>query len=136
MTPVLNTAHVRQLSPLLAVQDINQSLEFYRDQLGFTLVGQADSDGKMFWCHLERDGASLMLQQAEDEEDGPAEGRGRGVAFYFICDDANAMHAELLSRGMKLDSPRVAYYGMNQLFVPEPNGYALCFESPVSGSSK
>ena len=31
-----------------------------------------------------------MLQQAEDE-DGPAEGRGHGVAFYFICDDADAL---------------------------------------------
>jgi len=37
-----------------------------------------------------------------------------------------------VSRGLKLDPPRTAYYGMNQLFVPEPNGYALCFESPVN----
>jgi hypothetical protein len=61
-------------------------------------------------------------------------GRGRGVTFYFVCDDANAMYAELSSRGLKLDPPRMAHYGMNQLFVPEPNGYALCFESAVSNS--
>jgi glyoxylase I family protein len=53
------------------------------------------------------------------------------VAFYFVCDDAESMHAELTARGLSLDPPTVAYYGMKQLFVPEPDGYALCFESPT-----
>jgi len=38
---------------------------------------------------------------------------------------------ELSSGGMQLEPPTVAYYGMKQLFVPEPNGYLLCFESPI-----
>src|SRR5258707_11156173 len=74
------TAVVRQLWPLLTVQEIGRSVEFYCDRLGFAVVGRADSEEKMFWCRLERDGASLMLQQAEDE-DGPATGRGPGVTF-------------------------------------------------------
>ena len=124
-----NPAQVHKLWPLLFVQDVDRSLGFYRDQLGFALARRADdASGKLFWCRLERGGASIMLQQA-DAEDGPAEGRGRGVAFYFICDDADAMHAELNSRGMQLDRPTIAYYGMKQLFVPEPDGYSICFES-------
>ena len=39
------------------------------------------------------------------------------------------MYAELTSRGLRLDPPKVAYYGMKQLFVPEPDGYSICFES-------
>lgn len=124
-------AVVRQLWPLLFVQDIERSVRFYRDQLGFSLVNRADAHAKMFWCRLERGGASIMLQQAEDE-DGPAEGRGRGVAFYFVCDDADAMYRELTSRGLQLEPPKVAYYGMKQLFVPEPDGYSICFESEVA----
>ena len=126
-----HTAVVRRLWPLLSVQDIERSVQFYRDQLGFALVGRADAQGKMFWCRLERGGASIMLQQAEDE-DGPAEGRGRGVAFYFVCDDADAIYAELSSCGLQLDPPKVAYYGMKQLFVPEPDGYCICFESETT----
>ena len=121
-------AIIRQLWPLLFVQDIEQSIRFYRDQLGFTLANQADSNGKRFWCRLERGGAAIMLQQAE-AGDGPPEDRGHGVAFYFICDDADAMFAELQSRGVKVNPPAVAYYGMKQLFVPEPDGYSICFES-------
>jgi catechol 2,3-dioxygenase-like lactoylglutathione lyase family enzyme len=122
------SAVVRQLWPLLLVKDIERSLRFYHGQLGFALVAQAQLQGKMFWCRLERGGASLMLQQAE-EEDGTAEGRGLGVAFYFHCNDADAMHAELTSHGLQLDPPAMTDYGMKQLFVPEPDGYSICFES-------
>jgi catechol 2,3-dioxygenase-like lactoylglutathione lyase family enzyme len=125
---VENAAVVRQLWPLLFVREIDRSVAFYRDQLGFAVVNQSENQGHLFWCRLERGGASIMLQQA-DEEDGPPEGPGRGVAFYFVCDDADVMYAELTSRGLRLDAPTVAYYGMKQLVVPEPDGYFICFES-------
>jgi len=125
-----STGTVQELWPLLTVQDMQRSLKFYRDQLGFTVVGEAQGQGGLFWCRLKRGGASLMLQQAEDE-DGPAAGRGRGVAFYFVCDDADAMFAELSARGLAINPPEAAYYGMKQLFVPEPDGYSVCFESPT-----
>jgi 2-C-methyl-D-erythritol 4-phosphate cytidylyltransferase len=124
---------VRQLWPLLFIQDIARSVTFYRDRLGFTLAQQAESNGKLFWCRLERGGASIMLQQVQDTEDGPPQARGRGVAFYFVCDDADAVYEEFTSRGLTLKPPEIAYYGMKQLFVPEPDGYTICFESPVPG---
>ena len=131
VTTIPRTTPVRELWPLLFVQDIERSLVFYRDRLGFDVVGEAKVGGKTFWCRLQRGGASIMLQQAA-AEDGPAQGRGRGVAFYFVCDDAEAMHGELTARGLKLDPPTIAEYSMKQLFVPEPDGYAICFESVVS----
>lgn len=129
MTAEASPPVVGRIWPLLIVQEIARSVEFYR-RLGFTVVGTAEADEKLFWCRLERDGACIMLQQAEDE-DGPAEGRGRGVCLYLLCDDAEAVYRELSDRGLSLDPPRVAYYGMNQLYVPEPDGYSICFESPT-----
>lgn len=125
------TAKIRQIWPLLAVSDLARSIEFYRDQLGFQLAEEAKANGQIFWCRLERDGACLMLQQA-CEEDGPSEGRGRGVTFYLVCNDADLVHAELHARGWQLAAPTLAYYGMKQLFVREPDGYSLCFESPTA----
>ena len=127
------SAIVRQLVPLLAVTDIQRSLEFYRDRLGFTLTGQAENEGRLSWCSMVRGGSAIMLQQAEDE-DGPAKGRGRGVSFYFVCEDADAIYAELTSRGLQISPPTVAYYGMKQVIVPEPDGYYLCFECPVESA--
>jgi uncharacterized glyoxalase superfamily protein PhnB len=123
------TGAVQELWPLLVVADLDRSITFYRDQLGFSVVSEAKSEGQTFWCRLKRGGASIMLQQAE-AEDGPAAGRGRGVSFYFVCDDVDPVYAELLVRGLKLDLPEVAYYGMKQVHVLDPDGYSLCFESP------
>jgi len=130
MATAERVATVRQLWPLLAVEDIDRSIDFYQSKLGFSIVSRAEADGRLFWCRLERGGASIMLQQA-DEEDGPVGDRGRGVALFFVCDDADRLHAELSSRGLQLARVAVAEYGMKQVFVPEPDGYSLCFESPT-----
>jgi hypothetical protein len=45
--------------------------------------------------------------------------------------NADRLHAELSSRGLQLALVTVAEYGMKQLFVPEPDGYSICFESPI-----
>lgn len=125
-------ASVQAVWPLLAVDDLPATLTFWRDRLGFDVVGQAESEGRLFWCRLQRHGASIMLQAADAEEDGPARERGRGVSLYFVCDDVDALYRELVGKGVSLEPPDVAYYGMKQLVVPEPHGYFVCFESPAS----
>ncbi len=72
-----------------------------------------------------------MLQQAKPE-DGLAKVRGQGVALYFVCEDVDSIYAELLQAGLEMRPPRVADYGMKQLYVPEPDGYSICFESSVA----
>jgi uncharacterized glyoxalase superfamily protein PhnB len=125
------TSTVRAVWPLLVVEDLQASIRFYCEGLGFTVEGRAESDGRLFWCRLVRGGASIMLQQW-DPEDGPKENRGRGVSLYFLCDDVDVLYAELLSNGLTLGPPHTEDYGMRQLFVPEPDGYLICFESETS----
>lgn len=122
----------RQLVPLLTVTSIERSVQFYRDRLGFQMREKWEPDGKLAWCWMARDDWAVMLQQDCPEEDGPAEGRGRGVTFYCNCDDADAVHAELTQRGLKLQPPTVAFYGMKQVYLNDPDGYQLCFESPTA----
>ena len=128
------TATIQELVPLLFVDDIGRSAAFYRDRLGFEMTSSWEPGGKLAWCRLERGGAAVMLQQAIPEEDGPAEGRGRGVGFFFRCDDAGAMHADFASRGLTVAPPQAAFYGMNQVFVKDPDGYELCFQSAIDGA--
>jgi glyoxylase I family protein len=128
MFPV--AAQVRDLIPLLFVQNLEQSVHFYCETLGFELAESWAPDGTLGWCRVKRGGASVMLQLA-CEEDGPPEGRGRGVGFYFLCDDANRLYEELDAKGFDVDPPRVAFYGMNQLYLRDPDGYELCFQNPT-----
>jgi uncharacterized glyoxalase superfamily protein PhnB len=130
MAIVHQSATIQDLIPLLFVEDMDGSLAFYRDQLGFDVAEKWEPEGKIAWCRLVRGGATLMLQEA-CEEDGPAAGRGRGVGFFFHCDDADTVHIELCAKGLLLDPPTTAFYGMKQLFFKDPDGYELCFQSRV-----
>ena len=71
-----------------------------------------------------------MLQAADEEEDIARVGQAEGVTFYFVCENANAVHGEITARGIQATPPHVAFYDMNQTFIIDPDGYELCFESP------
>ena len=117
--------------PLLFVSDIGQSCSFYCDGLGFEVAQKWEPGGELAWCWLQHGGAALMLQQACDE-DPPASVCGKGVTFYFICEDADAIYQEIRQRGIHATKPTVAFYGMKQTFVTDPDGYELCFENLTS----
>ncbi|QDT26181.1 Glyoxalase-like domain protein [Gimesia panareensis] len=123
---------IQELVPLLFVDDVTHSVAFYQDLLGFELTLKWEPEGKLSWCRLERGSAALMLQQACPDEDGTVEERCKGVGFFFLCDDAQAMYDELLGKGLDLEPPQVAFYGMNQLFLKDPDGYELCFQNQVA----
>jgi uncharacterized glyoxalase superfamily protein PhnB len=121
---------IRGPEPLLWVEHIDYSLQFYCDKLGFKLTESWRPNGRLMWCRIERGGSFLMLQQAGDQ-DGPAAGRGRGVELFFLCDDANAICTEFLAVGLDVAPPRETFYGMNQLRLKDPDGYSLCFHNVV-----
>ena len=124
------TSTIRAVWPLLVVDDLDASIAFWTQRLGFSIVGRAEADGRVFWCRLERDGASIMLESGESEP-APASIRGKGVVFYFVCEDVDSYLAEVTRRGLDIEPPTNTYYGMRQIFVPEPNGYSICFESAI-----
>jgi uncharacterized glyoxalase superfamily protein PhnB len=135
MTLLERAADMKAVWPLLMVKEMARSIAFYRDGLGFEIAGEAKGDeGEVFWCRVARGGASVMLQQA-CAEDGPVEGRGRGVALYVMCEDVDALYAEWKKRGVRMNAPTAAPYGMKQLKVQEPDGYDLWFESPVAAAA-
>lgn len=121
---------VHEVAPLIIVEDIERSVAFYCGGLGFACTERWAPEGKLKWCRLERGGAALMVQQACDE-DGPAEGRGRGVYFYFLCADADAARAAFAANGLEPEPAHTAFYGMRQVYMTDPDGYALCFQSAV-----
>ncbi|MDH3206697.1 MAG: VOC family protein [Gemmatimonadota bacterium] len=125
---------VRDLWPLLFVRDIGRSIQFYTDALGFEVVGKAEGEDGIFWCRLRRGGACFMMQQLDSGAD-LATPPAPSVGFYFVCDDVDEVFAEFARRGLALDAPAEAYYGMRQLSVPDPDGYGVIFESPTEAWS-
>ena len=55
--------NVRQAVPFFNVKDIEASLRFYVDGLGFTITRRWEPEGRIRWCWLERDQVAVMLQE-------------------------------------------------------------------------
>lgn len=133
---------VRGMTPLVEVYDMPRSVRFYRDVLGFEVVSTSPKLGedRFHWAWLRLGAAELMLNSAyEFDEERPAEpdrsrtAAHRDTGFFFACPDVDAAYEELRSKGVNVEKPTVAGYGMKQLSLSDPDGYGLCFQWPVKG---
>ena len=128
-------ANVKKAVPFFIVLDMESSLRFYLDGLGFTMHEKwTDDKGKVRWCWLQLGEAAIMLQEFKtDGHDSlvPGGKLGEGVTIYFICEDAIAIYRELLARGISATKPFVGN-GMWVTGCTDPNGYKLEFESFTS----
>jgi lactoylglutathione lyase len=123
------TPNVEQAVPFFMVTNMEASLRFYLDGLGFELTKKWTPRGRIEWCWLQLGGAALMLQ--EYSKDRVPEGKlGVGVSVCFQCKDALALYHAFTSRGIQPKNPFVGN-GMWVTIVSDPDGYKLDFESPT-----
>jgi catechol 2,3-dioxygenase-like lactoylglutathione lyase family enzyme len=131
MPEMTSTSNVRQAVPFFAVSNMESSLRFYVDGLGFEMTQKWIDEGSIRWCWLQRGGGSLMLQDFRREGGVPwaPDGKlGLGVSIMFICDDALAIYQEATRRGLNASRPFVGN-GMWLTSLRDPDDYSVEFES-------
>jgi len=122
--------NVQQAVPFFMVSNMEASLRFYVDGLGFKRTNQWIVDGKIRWCWLKLGGAALMLQEYRPNSPLTTAKVGQGVSVCFQSRDAIAIYHETRTRSLE---PRRPFVG-NGLWVTsftDPDGYKLDFESPT-----
>ena len=106
---------------VFVVQDVLQSVEHYRDVLGFHTeftYGQPT-----FYAGVERGAVVIHLQAASETKRQP----GQGAVNIFVT-DVDALYQELKSRGAKtLNEPKDYAYGMRDFDINDLDGNHLCF---------
>jgi lactoylglutathione lyase len=125
------TTNVRRAVPFFWVRDVEASVRFYVDGLGFTVTKEWRDEGKLRWCSLDLGDAAVMLQEFWTEghhRNLPDTKTGVGVSICFFCEDAVALWREFTSRGIPAERPFVGN-GMWVTQVSDPDGYHLLFES-------
>lgn len=129
---------IRGMAPLLEVFDMPTALAFYRDLIGFEVVNRSGSDDNSDWVMLRLADVYLMLNTAYESDERPAEPdparvrSHRDTGLFFSCPDVDGTYTYLRDRGVDLEPPHNAPYGMRQLYLRDTDGFNLCFQWPVA----
>jgi lactoylglutathione lyase len=128
-----SNANVQQSVPFFRVSNIQESLRFYADGLGFDMTNQWIDDGVLRWCWLQNGGAALMLQEFRKEGHDswvPACKVGEGVSISFMCKDSIEIYKRAIAKGLNASKPVVGN-GLWVTYLSDPDGYRIDFESPT-----
>lgn len=122
-----------KITPILLVEEIEPSLKFWVDQLGFAKTVEVPEGDKLGFVILEKSGTEVMLQSRASvmKDAGPAADAmlALGAALYIEVDDfADAL--ERVKGAEVLVPERTTFYGMREIFVREPGRHILGFASP------
>jgi lactoylglutathione lyase len=126
-------SNVQQAVPFFGVRDIQASLRFYVEGLGFSKTKEWITEGRLRWCWLELGDTAIMLQefwQEGDHRNVPDGNLGVGVSINFLCKDALGLYRDFKSRAIDAELPFVGN-AMWVTKVKDPDGYHLFFESPT-----
>jgi uncharacterized glyoxalase superfamily protein PhnB len=120
---------VAPVSRHLSVADIDRSLTFYRDVLGFHVRRIAAGDGVPAVAEAVSGPARIQLSMGDEAYDSTGEQRPRGSAIlFFQTDDVAALRGAVLARGGKPSELEKANWIKMRVFeVRDPDGHTLWF---------
>ena len=120
----------KSLQPSLTVKDVQKSLEWYRDVVGFTVDEQHEREGKVVAVSLKAGTVRLLLGQ-----DNGAKGwdrlKGEGFSLMLITSqDIDGIAARIKAAGSTLASePTDMPWGQRVFRVRDPDGFLLVIAS-------
>ena len=122
--------------PVLHVKDVEASLRFYVDQLGFTSPWRYDEDGRAYVAQVDRQGCALILADRWPEK------IGKGLMFISLNVEPptreaevaalDALRAELEAKGAPV---KEGWWGYRLLVVDDLDGNQLFFNYPAETAS-
>src|SRR5258708_22913442 len=120
--------------PVLHVTDLEASLRFYVDQLGFTSPWRYDEDGRAYVAQVDRQGCALILARTWPEK------IGKGLMFISLNVEPreaqvaalDALRTEFEAKGVPV---KEGSWGYRLLVVDDPDGNQLVFNYPAETAS-
>lgn len=131
---------LKGIAPLLLVFDIEASIGFYCNILGFEMAANSSNGPRFGWVLLRLNNVEIMLEplyplKEQAPRPDPLRVQHHADTFLYLgCPDIDAAYDHLKSKGIPLEPPRMTYYGMKQVYFSDPDGYRICFQWPIQAT--
>ncbi|RIH65049.1 bleomycin resistance family protein [Mariniphaga sediminis] len=137
-----------KLTPNLEVADIKQTVDFYAENLGFKLimavpesqdsVDQNLADDRQYvYALMQKDGVELMFQRSDSFKNDVVLSKGlsigASVSFYMEIEGMEEFYKILKEKELSVTELKTSWYGMQEFYLKDINGYILCFAQKSEG---
>ncbi len=137
---------INKLSPNFAVKNVYDTVGYYKENFGFSLVVAVPSEGEGYHQSLEenieyayaivkRDDTKFMFQHKdsfkEDVEFVNNDSIHASVSFYMNVTGIDDFYEQLKAKDLELTELNKTWYGMKEFYVKDLNGYILAFAEDI-----
>ena len=134
-----------KLIPSLDVKDVDESIDFYTDALGFAVSDKLTWDGETGWALLQAGDVSIMLnikeksrrrssRAAAKSKSSKSKGTNRMGIFFFCAENLDELHQELSTKGYSVSGIVSTQPGSKEFYVSDPDGYICWFTHKYNGN--
>ena len=122
-------AKLTKAAPTFVVPDVVATAEYYRDKLGFKILGFFAEPP--VYAMIARDEVELHFGKIDDGAEmqfNETLRKGLGSDVYIFVDDVHALYDEFRSRGAEItEGPIKRIYNCTEITVKDCNGFQLVF---------
>ena len=127
-----DTLKLSEVSAGITANDLDKSIVWYRDVVGFAIEERWEQDGKLMGVSLRAGDVTFMVGQ-DDWKKG--RDRKKGVGFRLYCtttQDVDVLAKKIVARGGKLDQePKDQPWGTRDFALSDPDGFKITISSEM-----
>jgi uncharacterized glyoxalase superfamily protein PhnB len=129
---------LQKLTPNLMVEDVEQTLTFYRETLGFQALTTLPEAPPFDFAIVGRDDVQLMFQSRPSlSENVPALAGatiGASQTFFIEVTGIQQLYEQLRQRVEIVVDLHDTFYGTREFYFRDLNGYVLSFAETIGGN--
>jgi lactoylglutathione lyase len=128
-------ASLKKLTPNVMVEDVNRTIQFYKEMLGFELLTTVPGEGQFNWAMMKRDGVEIMFQSRASlgGEIPVLQQReiGGALTFYNDVEGVKELYTYLKGKVEIVQDMHTTFYGSQEFAMQDCNGFILSFAEAI-----
>ncbi|MEA3441408.1 MAG: VOC family protein [Chloroflexota bacterium] len=129
---------LKKMTPNLMVEDVNRTIEFYSDVLGFELLVTVPEKGQFNWAMMKLDDVELMFQARSSLggdlpvlADAPI---GGSLTFYTEVTGLKELYEQCKDQVEIVQEWHTTFYGTQEFAFRDCNGYIIAYSEALGKS--
>ena len=121
---IVTSSKIKKMSPQLLVTDLNRSIEFYAQKLGFDIEFRYED----FYAGISKDGFSIHLKVGKPSvEERQNKRKNEDIDIVFSVSSIEDLYKDASNKSVEFTQPlREMDYG-KEFYIIDPDGYIISF---------